>query len=157
MVGRITAFMYGIVCYVAFLATFLYAVGFLGNFGVAKGIDSGRDTGFAQALLIDAALLGLFAVQHSVMARQWFKKAWTRVVPPSVERSTYVLFSSIALLLLFWKWQPMGGVIWKVESQFGRVALGILFALGWALVFIATCLIDHFELFGMRQVWCRLI
>src|SRR5215469_13437590 len=157
MVGRITAFIYGIVCYVAFLATFLYAVGFLGNFGVPKGIDSGRDTGFAQALLIDTALLGLFAVQHSVMARQWFKKAWTRVVPPSVERSTYVLFSSVALLLLFWKWQPMGGVIWNVESQIGRVALGISFALGWALVLITTFLINHFDLFGLRQVWLHLL
>ena len=157
MISRIAAFLYGAVCYLLFLTTFLYAVGFLGNFGVPKSIDSGPVAPFGQALLVNGTLLGLFAVQHSLMARQWFKRAWTRIVPVSVERSTYVLFSSIALLLLFWKWQPMGGVIWKVESQFGRVALGILFALGWALVFIATCLIDHFELFGMRQVWCRLI
>jgi len=157
MVGRITAFMYGIVCYVAFLATFLYAVGFLGNFGVAKGIDSGRDTGFAQALLIDAALLGLFAVQHSVMARQWFKKAWTRVVPPSVERSTYVLFSSVALLVLFWKWEPIGGVVWSVENPAGRFGFWTSYAVGWLVVLIATFLINHFDLFGLRQVWCKLI
>ena len=157
MVGRITAFMYGIVCYVAFLATFLYAVGFLGNFGVPKGIDSGRDAGFAQALLIDAALLGLFAVQHSMMARQWFKKAWTRVVPPSVERSTYVLFSSLALLVLFWKWEPMGGMIWSVENSAGRLAFWTSYAIGWLVVLIATFLINHFDLFGLRQVWCKLI
>ncbi|HKE09586.1 MAG TPA: hypothetical protein VKB48_17270 [Candidatus Acidoferrum sp.] len=157
MISRIAAFLYGAVSYLLFLVTFLYAVGFLGNFGVPKSIDSGPVAPFGQALLVNGALLGLFAVQHSLMARQWFKRAWTRIVPPSVERSTYVLFSSVALLLLFWKWQPMGGVIWNVESQIGRVAIGILFALGWALVFIATCLIDHFELFGMRQVWCRLI
>src|SRR5215475_6592366 len=157
MSNRITAFVYGVLCYLSFLAAFLYAIGFLGNFIVPKSIDAGREAPFALALTVDGILLGLFAIQHSVMARQWFKRAWTRFVPAAVERSTYVLFSSAALLLLFWKWQPMGGVIWNVESQIGRVAIGILFALGWALVFIATCLIDHFELFGMRQVWCRLI
>jgi len=157
MVGRITAFMYGILCYLAFLASFLYAVGFLGNFGVPKGIDSGRVTGFAEALLIDAALLGLFAVQHSLMARQWFKKAWTRIVPASVERSTYVLFSSVALLVLFWKWEPIGGVIWNVENSVGRITLWMLYAIGWLVVLIATFLINHFDLFGLRQVWCSLL
>ena len=156
MVGRITAFVYGIFCYFAFLASFLYAVGFLGNFGVPKGIDSGRSTGFAEALLIDAALLGLFAVQHSLMARQWFKKAWTRMVPASVERSTYVLFSSAALLLLFWKWEPIGGVIWSVENSVGRIALWASYAIGWLVVLIATFLINHFDLFGLKQVWCKL-
>jgi protein-S-isoprenylcysteine O-methyltransferase Ste14 len=157
MFGRIATFVYGVVCYLAFLATFLYAVGFLGNFGVPKSIDSGRVAPFGEALLVNGTLLGLFAVQHSLMARQWFKEAWTRIVPASVERSTYVLFSSLALFLLFWKWEPMGGVVWNVENQFGRAALGTLFALGWLLVLVATFLIDHFELFGLRQVWYRLL
>jgi protein-S-isoprenylcysteine O-methyltransferase Ste14 len=157
MLNRITAFLYGVVCYVAFLGTFLYAVGFLGNFGVPKSIDSGRQTTFFMALAIDAALLGLFAVQHSVMARQWFKTAWMRLVPTAVERSTYVLFSSVALILLFWKWEPMGGVIWNVGSASGRLMLNALFAAGWLIVLAATFLIDHFDLFGLRQVWLYLL
>jgi len=156
MIGRITAFLYGLVCYVAFLATFLYAVGFLGNFLVPKSIDAIPQLPLMQALLINLGLLGLFAVQHSVMARQWFKSAWTRIVPVPVERSTYVLFSSVALILLFWLWQPMGGVIWNVENPIGRIAIQSLFALGWLIVLIATFLINHFDLFGLRQVWLYL-
>jgi protein-S-isoprenylcysteine O-methyltransferase Ste14 len=157
MLGRVAAFFYGVACYVLFLATFLYAIGFLGNFGVPKSIDSGPQSPFTQALAINALLLGLFALQHSVMARPWFKAAWTRIVPKSVERSTYVLFSSVAMFLLFWKWQPMGGVIWNVENAYGRLALQALYASGWLTILIATFLINHFDLFGLRQVWLNLL
>src|SRR5262249_19946459 len=153
MPNRIKAFVYGVLCYLSFLAAFLYAIGFLGNFIVPKSIDSGREAPFALALTVDGILLGLFAIQHSVMARQWFKRAWTRLVPAAAERSTYVLFSSAALLLLFWKWQPMGGVIWNVDSQAGRIMISGLYAAGWLTVLITTFLINHFDLFGLRQVW----
>ncbi len=156
MIGRITAFVYGVLCYVAFLAAFLYAIGFIGNFGVPKSIDSGRQVPLEIALLTDVALLGLFAVQHSVMARQWFKAAWTQLVPSSVERSTYVLFSSATLLLLFWKWQPIGGVVWNVQNLPGQIAIFGLYATGWIIVLVATFLINHFDLFGLRQVWLNL-
>ena len=156
MLGRITAFAYGVLCYLAFLATFLYAIGFIGNFAVPKSIDSGPQVALPVAIAIDLALLGLFAMQHSIMARQWFKAAWTRVVPSSVERSTYVLFSSVALLVMFWKWQPVGGVIWDVQNVSGRLVLLASYALGWMIVLVATFLINHFDLFGLRQVWLHL-
>jgi protein-S-isoprenylcysteine O-methyltransferase Ste14 len=156
MLGRITAFVYGLACYLVFFATFLYAVGFIGNFGVPKSIDSGPLLPFTQALAINFALLGLFAVQHSVMARPWFKAVWTRIVPSPVERSTYVLFSSAALILLFWKWQPLGGMIWNAHSASARLALDASFAAGWLIVLAATFLINHFDLFGLRQVWLYL-
>ena len=156
MFNRIIAFLYGVACYLAFLAAFLYAIGFIGNFLVPKSIDSGMQMSFMNALAINAALLGLFAVQHSVMARQWFKRAWGRIVPTSVERSTYVLFSSLALLLLFWKWQPMGGVVWDLESGLGRAALYSLYAAGWAIVLATTFLINHFDFFGLAQVYAYL-
>jgi protein-S-isoprenylcysteine O-methyltransferase Ste14 len=156
MLGRITAFFYGVVCYLSFLAIFLYAICFLGNFGVSKSIDSAPRVPFTVALGINALLLGLFALQHSIMARQWFKAAWTRIVPIPVERSTYVLFSCVALFLLFWKWQPMGSVIWNVSNTPGRLALYGLYATGWLTVLATTLLIDHFDLFGLRQVWLYL-
>src|SRR5262245_25723009 len=120
MAARITAFAYGVSCYLIFLATFLYAIGFIGDLVVPKSIDSGPEGRLARALAIDAGLLGLFAVQHSVMARTWFKRVWTRIVPEPVERATYVLFSSLALLLLFRRWEPIGGVIWDVEAPRAR-------------------------------------
>jgi protein-S-isoprenylcysteine O-methyltransferase Ste14 len=156
MFSRITAFLYGVVCYLAFFATFLYAIGFIGNLVVPKSIDSGPHRPFTYALAVNAALLGLFAVQHSLMARQWFKRAWTRIVPAPVERSTYVLFSSLSLLLMFWKWEPMGRVIWNVESDAGKLVLLTLYATGWLTVLVATFLINHFDLFGLRQVWLHL-
>ena len=156
MFKRIAFFAYGSLSYVIFLGTFLYAIGFIGNFGVPTTLDGPRNESFAVALGINVALLSLFAVQHSVMARKWFKDAWTRIVPKPLERSTYVLFSSLALILMFWQWRPLGGVVWSVEDPSGRIVLRILFAFGWALVLLSTFLINHFDLFGLRQVWLYL-
>jgi protein-S-isoprenylcysteine O-methyltransferase Ste14 len=154
---RILVFAYGLVCYGVFFATLLYAIGFLGNFGVPKSIDSGVEGSALDALLIDGLLLGLFAVQHSVMARPWFKQAWTKVIPEPAERSTYVLLSSLALLLMFWQWRPIGGVIWSVENPVGYAAIMALYAGGLLVVLLATFLINHFDLFGLRQVYLNLM
>jgi protein-S-isoprenylcysteine O-methyltransferase Ste14 len=154
---RIVAFVYGIACYGVFFATLLYAIGFLGNFGVPKSIDSGRVGSTAAALAIDGALLALFALQHSIMARPWFKRAWTRIVPEPVERSTYVLFSSLALLLMFWQWQPIGGIIWKIEGGIARTIILGLYMAGVLVVLLSTFLINHFDLFGLRQVYLYLV
>ena len=157
MFNRIAFFVYGSLSYVIFLGTFLYAIGFIGNFGVPKTLDGAPNGPLGVAFLIDAALLTLFAVQHSVMARKWFKDWWTRIVPKPLERSTYVLFSSLALIMLFWQWQPLGGFVWSIEDPFGVIVLRVLFAFGWALVLISTFLINHFDLFGLRHVWLYLL
>ena len=153
MIGRISTLLYGAVCYLIFFAVFLYAIAFLGNFGLAKSIDSGTGASLGQALAIDSALLALFALQHSIMARPGFKRAWTRIVPAAAERSTYVLFSSLALALLFWQWQPIGGLIWDVTAPLGQLAIYTVYGLGWLLLLAATFLINHFDLFGLRQVY----
>jgi protein-S-isoprenylcysteine O-methyltransferase Ste14 len=153
---RILIFGYGVVCYAVFFATFLYAIGFVGNLWVPKSMDSARDVSLGAALLTDLALLGLFAIQHSAMARPAFKRAWTRIIPEAAERSTYTLLSSLALIALFAFWRPLGGLVWNVTSPAGQAVLYGLFAFGWSLVLISTFLINHFDLFGLRQVWLHL-
>ena len=153
---RTIAFVYGLGSYLAFLAAFLYAVGFIGNFGVPKSMDSPSTTPWQSALLMDLGLLLLFAMQHSVMARRGFKNLISRVLPVEVERSTYVLASSMALLFLFWKWQPLGGAVWTIEDSVGRGVLYAGYAFGWLMVLAATFAINHFDLFGLRQVWLHL-
>jgi methanethiol S-methyltransferase len=151
--NRILTLAYGGLSYVIFFLTFLYAIGFLGNVVVPKSLDSGATGPWQTALAIDLGLLSLFAVQHSVMARQGFKRLLTRVIPPAAERSTYVLASSLALLLLFWQWRPLGGSVWEVQQQGGRAVLYGGFAFGWVLVLVTTFVINHFDLFGLRQTW----
>lgn len=154
--SRLFGFAYGLASYSLFLATFVYAIGFVGNFLVPKSIDSPREGSLAVAFLVDVALLGLFAVQHSGMARPAFKRWLTRWVPQPLERSTYVLASSAALLGLFAFWQPLGVVIWDLQGPGARLAMIGLCASGWLLVLTTTFLIHHFDLFGLRQAWCYL-
>src|SRR5690606_8108699 len=152
VVKRLCFFVYGLVAYLVFVGTFLYAIAFVGGFLVPTRLDGPPQGPLAEALAINTALLTLFAVQHSVMARRWFKERWTRIVPWAIERSTYVLFASLALLLLVWQWRPIGIGIWDVAHPAARAALWTLFGLGWATVFVVTFLINNFDLFGLRQV-----
>jgi protein-S-isoprenylcysteine O-methyltransferase Ste14 len=147
------AVLYGVCAYVVFLPTFLYAIGFIGNLVVAKSIDSGATTGLPEAIGVNLALLGVFAVQHSVMARPGFKRLWTRIVPPAIERSTYVLLASLVLILLFWQWRPIPTPIWTITDPRVVLPLQVMFWLGWLILLSSTFLLNHFELFGLQQVF----
>jgi protein-S-isoprenylcysteine O-methyltransferase Ste14 len=150
---RWSILLYGIVNYLLFLGVFLYMVGFLGGLGVPKGIDGPAGPSLIEAVIVNLLLLLVFGLQHSVMARPAFKQWLTKVVPEPIERSTYVLFSNLALALLFWQWRPMGGIAWDIQQPALRAATWCLFAAGWMTILLSTLLINHFDLFGLRQVW----
>ena len=150
------AFTYGVVVYLVFLVTFIYAIGFVGNIGVPRGLDSPAIAPALESLLIDLGLLAIFAVQHSVMARKGFKAWWTKIVSPSVERSTYVLASSLALGALCGHWHPIEGAVWSIQDSTAVTAIQAVFWLGWGILLLATFLINHFELFGLRQTYAAL-
>ena len=149
---RVATFLYGVICYLIFLVTFVYAIGFVGNLVVPRSIDSGAPGAFWPSLLINLGLLGLFGVQHSAMARPGFKRWWTKIVPEPIERSTYVLFASLALVLLFWQWRPLPHIVWSVHGEVGRTVLWTAYGLGWGLVLASTFMISHAHLFGVSQV-----
>jgi methanethiol S-methyltransferase len=151
--GRTLALAYGVASYLVFLSSFLYAIGFVGNLFVPKSIDSGMRGSLPVAVFADTLLLALFAIPHSVMARPAFKRWWTRIVPPAVERSTFVLTSSLLLGLLYWQWLPIPRVLWDVTNPKGRFFLHVVFWVGWVTVLLSTFLINHFDLFGLRQVY----
>jgi protein-S-isoprenylcysteine O-methyltransferase Ste14 len=156
--SRALSLLFAVICYAIFFATFLYLIGFVGDFSVLpKTVDSpATSMGVGAAIIIDIALVALFGVQHSVMARQGFKRAWTKIIPRYIERSVFVLFSSIVLIVMFLFWQPIGNVIWNVQSAMAADVLWVLFWLGWGTILISTFLINHFELFGLQQAWDHL-
>ena len=157
VVGRIIAFLYGLVAYGIFFVTFLYAIGFVEDLIVPKTIDSGSAGPTAQALIVNLVLMSIFAIQHSVMARPQFKQWWTKFVPPSVERTTYVLLASLALALLLWQWQPMPEAVWQIADTRFAMTLTCLSLVGWLIALTSTFLINHFELFGLHQVANNLV
>lgn len=154
--GRAVAFIYGVLAYIVFFLTFLYSVGFIGGFLVPKHINSGEEGSLTISLVINLILLSVFALQHSIMARPKFKEIWTRIIPKSIERSTYVWLSSFALILIFMFWMPMQGIIWDVSGTIFGSALQIIFWIGWLIVLTSTFMIDHFDLFGLRQIYLNL-
>ena len=153
---RLFIFLYGVIAYVIFLGAFLYAIGFLGNFIVPKSINTGVESSMILSIIVNALLLGIFAIQHSVMARPAFKKALTKIIPEAMERSTYVLLSSLILLLLYWQWQPLPEVVWSIENETISTLVIVLFFMGWLIVFFSTFMINHFELFGLEQIYNNL-
>jgi protein-S-isoprenylcysteine O-methyltransferase Ste14 len=155
--GRLFSFLYGVVAHIGFLVVFLYLIGFLGNFFVPKSIDTGEAVPFGQALLINLILIAIFGIQHSVMARPSFKLKWTKLVPKHIERSTYVWISNLLMVLLFWQWQPMSGTVWNVEQPIVATVLWVLFAYGWVMIVLTSFMINHFDLFGTRQVYLHLV
>ncbi|HET9299169.1 MAG TPA: isoprenylcysteine carboxylmethyltransferase family protein [Candidatus Polarisedimenticolaceae bacterium] len=157
MIRRLAIFAFGVASYAVFLATFLYALAFVGGFLVPTTLDGVPRMPFGPALAIDLGLLALFALQHSIMARPAFKRAWTRLVAEPLERPIYVLASSLCLIAMFVFWQPLGGIVWQVDSTVGKAIAYALFAFGWGLVLVTTFLINHFDLFGLRQVWLHLL
>jgi protein-S-isoprenylcysteine O-methyltransferase Ste14 len=154
--GRFIALLYGIAAYVLFFITILYAIGFVSGLAVPKTIDSGAVVAMTEALVVNLLLMSVFAIQHSVMARKPFKEWWTQFVPKSVERSTYVLFSSLALVLLFWQWRPMPTVVWHIDNAQIAMTVTAISLIGWLIVLTSTFLINHFELFGLHQVTSNL-
>lgn len=154
--NRVAIFVYGVLSYLTCLAVFLYLAGFIGNFGVPKSMDSPAQGAWQTALLTDLGLLLIFTLQHSIMARPAFKRLLTRVIPPAAERSTYVMASNLAMMLLFWQWKPFGGTVWDVKNSVGASALYAVYGFGWALLLFATVVINHFDLFGLRQIWMNL-
>jgi methanethiol S-methyltransferase len=155
--ARLLYFLYGIAAYLLFLAAFVYGIGFVGNLAVPKGIDDGVVGPRTTAIAVNVLLLLLFAVQHNAMARPWFKQWWTRIVPRPLERSTYVAAASLLLMLLYWQWRPMPEIVWHVENSIGRGLLWTLYFFGYVIVLYSSFVIDHFELFGLRQVWLHLV
>lgn len=154
--NKMASFLFGVVSYLVFFIAFLYAIGFLAGIIVPKSINSGMESGFTSSLIINLILLGLFAVQHSLMARPFFKRWFTQYVPMQIERSIYVILSSLLLFLLYWLWQPMTTVVWQVDSSLGQSLIWAVFAVGWLIVLLSTFMINHFDLFGLRQVWLHL-